>query len=128
MRQLEINLKGLQTENSNLKDSSFQLQIKISEIEAEKRKLEQAHQRAQSQNNQLNKEKDIYKNRLEQLKIRIEKDTSVPLDNDQGKLIEQLQTKISFLEAEQGPNDSHKRLTKLQKDYDAVAKERQRLK
>ena len=52
----------------------------------------------------------------------------MPLDNDQGKLIEQLQTKISFLEVEQGPNDSHKRLTKLQKDYDAVAKERQRLK
>lgn len=45
----------------------------------------------------MNKEKEMYRNRLEELKARIERDTSIPTENDQGKLIEQLQTKIAFL-------------------------------
>jgi hypothetical protein len=32
------------------------------------------------------------------------------------------------LEAELGPNDTYKRLSKLQKDYDGIVKEKQRLK
>lgn len=70
----------------------------------------------------------MYRNRLEQLKARIEKDTSIPMENDQSKFIEQLQTKIAFLEAEKGPDDYHKRMAKLQKDYDEMAKQKKRLK
>jgi hypothetical protein len=39
----------------------------------------------------------MYKARLEELKVRIERDTSIPVENDQGKLIEQLRTQIAFL-------------------------------
>ncbi len=39
----------------------------------------------------------MYKNRLEEFKSRLEKDTSISTETDQSKLIEQLQTKIQFL-------------------------------
>ena len=65
---------------------------------------------------------------MEKLKSRIEGDLNIPVENDQGKLIEQLQTKIAFLEAGQGPSDEYKKLQKLRKDFDELLKEKQRLK
>ena len=50
------------------------------------------------------------------------------MDNDQKKFVEQLQTKIAFLEAEKGLSDTHKKMTKLQREYDALTKEKNRLK
>lgn len=70
----------------------------------------------------------MYKNKLDELKCRIERDTNIPINNDHSKLLEHLQTKIAFLEAEKGPTDDHKKTAKLQKDYDLLAKEKQRLK
>lgn len=65
---------------------------------------------------------------MEKLKARIEGDLSIPSENDQSKYIEQLQTKIAFLEAGQGPSDEHKKLQKLRRDYDELLKEKQKLK
>ena len=58
----------------------------------------------------------MYKNRLDELKNRIEKDQSVSTTEDSSeRAIERLQTQVAFLEAEKVPQDSHKKLKKLEK-------------
>lgn len=83
--------------------------------------MDQAHERAQSQINNLNREKEIYKSKLEEFRNKMEKENQIPMDNDQNKLIEKLNTELEFLKAEKGP-DTHQKLSKLQKEYEALSK------
>ena len=72
--------------------------MKIKEIEGEKRKLEQANERAQSQNAHLNKEKEFFKNQLEELRKKVERGNLIQTDENHDKnIIEKLSTKIAFL-------------------------------
>ena len=51
---------------------------------------------------------------------------NIPTSNHE-KLIEELRRKIAFLEAEAGPTDYPKRLSKANKDYDLLMKEKNRI-
>ena len=70
----------------------------------------------------------MFKDKLDDLRSRVERDTTVPFDNDKDKEIETLKTKVAFLEAEKGTNDLHRKYDKLQKDLDNAVKEKNRLK
>lgn len=60
-RELSISEKQLQSEVEKLKENVFEFHIKLNEIETEKKKIEQANDRAQSQNMQITKEREMYK-------------------------------------------------------------------
>lgn len=61
--------------------------------------------------------------RYEDIKNIYERDTNSVDDGSQGRVIEDLRTKLQLLEAkDQVPDDSYKKLSKAQKDNDSLIK------
>ena len=101
--------------------------MRINELESEKKKLDNDIQRAMSQVAQLNKEKDGILKNYDTLKKTYERDVSQAQEADSFKT--ESWNKQPLLETKQQVgDDSHKKLAKLQKDYDIVSRERNKMK
>jgi chromosome segregation ATPase len=127
LKQLEISHRQAEGELKSLKEQIFEGQMRTNELESEKKKLDNDLQRAMSQVAQLNKEKDGLVKNYDILKNNYERDISQAQEADSyrtegwsRKPLEE--TKQHFGE------DVHKKLAKLQKEYDSVNKERIKLK
>lgn len=126
-RQLELSQKQLESEVKNLKEKLFESQLRSNELESEKKKIENDLQRALSQVSQLNRDKDALTKNYESLKQRFEReapqqdypDYPTPPERTRNPLEETRQ---------QSADDTHKKLAKIQKEHEAMVKERNKLK
>ena len=105
-----------------MKEQIFNGQMRINELESDKKKLDNDIQRAMSQIAQVNKEKDgIFKN-FDTLKKNYERDVSQVQEADSYNT-QKTWSKAPLEETKQQlGDDSHKKLAKLQKDFDTVSR------
>lgn len=119
----------MEAELKSLKENVFRFQIRINELENEKKKVENDLQRGMSQVNQLNRERDNLQKNYDGFKIKYERDLNEINASDQSKLIEDLKSQIQTLQNKDSfPDDSHKKLIKIQKDLDNIVKEKAQFK
>ena len=121
-KQLEISNRQAEGELKSLKEQNFDGQMRINELGSDKKKLENDIQRAMSQVAQLNKEKDGILKNYDTLKRSYERDITQAQEMD-GLKTESWQKRPLEETRQQVGDDSHKKLVKLQKDFDSVNKE-----
>jgi chromosome segregation ATPase len=126
-RQLELNQKQLDNEVKNLKEKLFDSQLRSNELESEKKKIENDLQRALSQVSQLNRDKDALTKNYESLKQRFEREAPQQDYTDYPSPPERTRNPLEETR-QQSADDTHKKLAKIQKDHEAVVKERNKLK
>lgn len=127
-RQLELNQKQLENEVKNLKEKLFDSQLRSNELESEKKKIENDLQRALSQVSQLNRDKDALTKNYESLKQRFEREAAPHQEySDYPNPPERTRNPLEETR-QQSADDTHKKLAKIQKEHEAVVKERNKLK
>lgn len=105
----------MQKEVKYLKENIFNVQMKVNEVESEKRKINDELERALSQVNLLTKDREGLLKSLEQLKFQYEKNVQ-PQPSYQDRQASDTKAKNFAQDASQLSNDdSYKKLTKLQK-------------
>ena len=131
VKQLELSESQLEGELKALKDNLFNLQMRNNELDNERGKMEKDVQRAQSQITQLNKDRDGILRNYEQLKYKYETDLSTAHHTyEQNNGWGETKARVTPEETRgvTPADDAHKKLAKLQKEYDAVVRERNKIK